>query len=266
MAIRLRDRQASRKALTMSGTMLKWTGLLLTCLSSLSVAVLQRGLLKMDSYSTVEEMTEALAISTDGARSLASMAVTCSLISAMALPLYAKLVYEGWMRMEEKKPFFLRLLLCALISEVPYDLAMSGTVWEPAIQNPAWGLFLCAAMLEVIRLPKPRSRFASGLLQVLIVAGALTWSLLLQVYLGPVMILLVTLFYYMAGNKTFATLGGALLTFPQFPAPLGMLVVHWYAPDEDREDKRPNLFYILYPAQLLVFGIIGLLLKNWGAA
>ena len=268
MAIRLRDRQThpwmqpGGRFITMSSVAMKWTGLVLTCLSSLGVAVFQRGLLKMDSYSTLEDLAEALADPANGTMNLASMAVTCSLISAMAIPLYAKLVYEGWKRIQNKRLLFLPLALCALASEIPYDFAMNGKFLELSVQNPAWGLLLCAAMLEVLKLPKPRSKFASLLIQVLIVAGALAWAVLLRVYVGTVLVLLVALFYFLEGNRTLSTLGGALLTMYQFPAPFGMLFAHWYEPDEEKDSGYPRLFYILYPVQLLAFGVLGMILSR----
>lgn len=266
MAIRLRDRhsmsrmQPGGRAVTMSSAALKWTGLLLTCLSSLGVAVLQRGLLRVDT-ATQEELAAAVADPSSGAASLVSAAVTCSLIAAMAIPLYAKLVYEGWKRMENRTPLFLRMALCALVSEIPYDLAMSGRALDFDVQNPVWGLLVCAAMLEVLRIPKPRSRIVSALLQVLVVAGALAWTLLLHVYMGPALALLAALFYFLEGNRTLSTLGGAALTIAQFPAPLGMLFVYWYEPDEVKDARYPYLFYLLYPAQLLAFYLLGLLLQ-----
>lgn len=268
MALRLRDRQNSPwmqpggKLFTLSGTALKWTGLLLTCLHSLGVAVFQRGLLKMDDYANMDGLSAAMADPAGSAMNLASMAMTCSLISAMALPLYAKLVYEGWKQAEDRKPLFRRLALCALLSEIPYDLAMNGRFLEFDVQNPAWGLLLCAAMLEVLRLPKPRSRIASALVQIAIVAGALAWTLLLRIYLGTTLVLLVALFHFLEGNRTLSTLGGVFLTMPQFPAPFGMLFAHWYEPDEKKDARHPNLFYLLYPAQLLAFGIIGWILHH----
>lgn len=267
MAIRLRDRQSQPwmrpggKFITLSGTALKWTGLLLTCLSSLGVAVFQRGLLRMDEYATLDDLSAAMADPANGLMSLASAAVTCSLIASMAIPLYAKLVYEGWKQTGDKNRFFLRLLLCALASEIPYDFAMNGKLLDFSVQNPAWGLLLCAAMLEVLRIRKPASRAASVLLQILIVAGALAWTLLLRVYLGTTLVLLVAMFWFLEGNKNLVLLGGALFTLPQFPAPFGMMFVHWYEPEE-KEIKYPALFHLLYPVQLLVFGVIGMLLRR----
>lgn len=269
MPVRLRDRQSQpwlqpgRRFITMSSTALKWTGFLLTCLGSLGIAVIQRGLLKMDAYTTTDEMLAVIADPANGLMGLVSGSATCALIFSMALPLYAKLIYEGWKRIEDRKLFFLRLLLCALVSEIPYDLVMSGEVLDAGLQNPVWGLLICAAMLEVLRIPKPRSKAASALLQVVILIGALAWALLLQVYLGTAMVILVALFYFLEGNRGLSTLSGVIFTMPQFPAPFGMLFTYWYEPDEEKDQKFPNLFYILYPAQLLVFGVTGLLLERF---
>ena len=268
MALRLRDRQSQPwmrpggRFITLSGAALKWTGLLLTCLSSLGVAVFQRGLLRMDEYATLEDLSAAMADPANGLMSLASAAVSCSLIAAMAIPLYAKLVFEGWKQAEDRNRFFLRLFLCALASEIPYDFAMNGKLLEFGVQNPAWGLLLCAVMLEVLRMRKPKSRAASALLQILVVAGALAWALLLRVYLGTTLVLLVAMFYFLEGNKNLTILGGILFTLPQFPAPLGMMFVHWYEPGEKKPLKYPALFHALYPLQLLVFGLIGMAMRG----
>ena len=180
----------------------------------------------------------------------------------MAIPLYAKLLYEGWKRAASRKPLLKRLALCALLSDLPFNLAMNGAALDFDVQCPVWGLLVCAVMLEVLRMPKPQSRILSGFVQVLTVAGALAWTLLLRIYMGPTMVLLVAMFYFLEGHKLVSMLGGAMLTMPQFPAPLGMLFAYWYEPNEEKDAKFPNLFYILYPAQLLVFGIAGMLLAG----
>lgn len=261
MAIRLRDRRPGGRAFAISTSAMKWIGFLLTCLSSIGVAVLQRGLLKVDTTS-LEDLSAAMADPASGAVSLVSGAVTCSLLAVMALPLYAKLIYEGWKRMENKNRFFLRLALCALVSEVPFDLAMYGTPLAFEVQDPVWGLLLCAVMLEILQLPKPRSRVASAARQVVTAAAALAWVVLLRVYMGPMLVLLVALFYFLEGSKTISTLGGVALTMTQFPAPFGMLFVYFHEPDDGKVEKYPDLFYILYPAQLLVFGVAGLLMQG----
>lgn len=271
MPIRLRDQQhgpkakSDKKPISISSPAMKWSGFLLTCVCTVGISVFQRGLLKMDAYATLDDFSAAISDPANGLMGLASTAATCSLIAAMALPLYAKLVYEEWKRITEradKKDFFLRLFLCALISEIPYDLAMSAKVLELDLQNPVWGLLLCAVMLEVLHIPKPRSQAASAVLQAIVVIGALAWALLGRIHLGTSLVLLATLFYFLEGNRYLAALGGVLFTIPQFPAPFGMLFVWWFEPDEEKDSRFPNLFYLLYPAQLLVFGGIGLLLAK----
>lgn len=248
-----------RSRFTISATALKWIGLVLTCLSSVGVAVIQRGLLKIDAYTTMEDFAAAMADPASGMMGLGAMAVGCSLLATMAAPLYAKVVYEGWKRSPDRRRLMLRLALCALASEIPYDFAMSGSPLGWSIQNPVWGLLLGVVMLEAMSRLKFERAAVSALAQGLVVIAALALTVLLGPYMGTTLVLLAALFRFLEGNWTMASLGAALLTANQFPAPLGMLLAHWYEPDE--EERRPLLFYILYPAQLLVFGAAGMLLK-----
>ena len=50
------------------------------------------------------------------------------------------------------------------------------------------------------------------------------------------------------------SLAGGLICFIQFPAPMGMFPVHWY--DGDKGKPHKYLFYGLYLAQLVVFGLL----------
>lgn len=250
-----------KRRYTISATALKWIGLVLTCLSSVGVAVIQRGLLKIDAYTTMEDFAAAMEDPASGMMSLGAMAVACSLLATMAAPLYAKVVYEGWKRSRDRRRLMLSLLLCALASEIPYDFAMSGSPLGWSIQNPVWGLLLGVVMLEAMSRLKVKFQnpVVSALAQGLVVIGALALTVLLGPYMGTTLVLLAALFRFLEGNWTMASLGAALLTANQFPAPLGMLLAHWYEPDE--EERHPVLFYVLYPAQLLVFGAAGMLLK-----
>ena len=54
-------------------------------------------------------------------------------------------------------------------------------------------------------------------------------------------------------------MAGAALTLFYFPAPLGLLLVHWY---DNKSRARIWVFCMLYTAQLIVFGILGGILAS----
>lgn len=253
MAGRLPPYRPGVKMVHLSGKALQWIGFVLVCLSSFSIAVLQRGVLKLDREGAMEAVSEAMRPGGE-AMGWATGAVFCSLASTLAVPIFAKLLYEGWKRAEGKRALFFRLAVCAAVSEIPYDFATNGRLVDGSVQNPVWGLLLAAIALEITCRWRMRSRFTDWAFRGLIVVSALLWALLLRVYLGAALILLPVLFCFAAKWKWITMLGGAALTLLQFPAPLGMVFVHWY--DEDKEPASGALLCALYPAQLLTFGLL----------
>jgi len=243
--------------ITISGAGLKWVGLFLVCLSSFSVAVLQRGVLRLGSGASLEALAEAMKPGGD-AMGWATGAVLCSLAATLAIPIYAKLLCEGWRHTSDKKRYLLRLAGCALLSELPYDFAMNGTWLDLSVQNPVWALLLAAMMLEITQQWKLRSKVTDIAFKALVVLAAMAWALLLRVYMGPMLILLCALFRFAGKREWIAIMGGALITILQFPAPLGLVFVHWYGGEKGRAPRW--LFYAAYPAQLLLFGALNRLL------
>ncbi len=258
MARRLPDYRPGVKRVSLSGEAMQWIGFVLVCLSSFSIAILQRCVLKLDSEGSLEAVSEAMKPG-GTAMGWATGAVLCSLAATLAVPVFAKLVYEGWRRAENKKAMLLRLAACAAVSEIPYDFAMNGKLLDGSAQNPVWGLLLAVIVLEITRQWRMKSRMVDGAFRAVVVIAGVAWALLLRVYLGPVLVLLPVLFCFAARWKWATMLGGVLLTLLQFPAPLGMVFVHWY--EEKEKPASDKLPYILYPAQLLVFGILARLLR-----
>lgn len=257
MQRRLRGGKKRRRLLSLSGSALKWIGLALTCMGTFSMAVLQRGVLRLDGYtnaSLYEAMQPGSALF-----GTASLAVGLTLLSALALPVYAKLLLEGWKHTSGVKRYLLRLALCALVSEVPYDLAYRGKWLDLTAQNPLWGILLAVVMLELIRqYAVPRPGPVRAALTAAFIAAAAVWAVLLQCQLGVMFVLLTALFYCFESSEVSVMLGGIALTVLQFPAPFGMVFVYWYNGQRGKAPRR--LFYWAYPVQLLVFALIGRML------
>lgn len=75
-------------------------------------------------------------------------------IGRIAYPLFAFMLVEGYFHTRDIKKYLKRLLLCALISEVPFNLVYSGSVFYPYHQNVIWTLMiaiLCIMLTEKLR-------------------------------------------------------------------------------------------------------------------
>lgn len=107
-------------------------------------------------------------------------------VGRLAFPIFAFQVAEGWYRTHDRRRYFLRLALCGLLSEIPFDLAISGQPIDPGYQNVLWTFCIAAAALraadalqERLRLPLPLAALpAAG-------AGYLLGEWMQADYFGP---------------------------------------------------------------------------------
>lgn len=63
-------------------------------------------------------------------------------LGRISFPLYCFLIAEGFLHTRSRSRYALRLLLLALLSEIPYDLFSYNRWWSPASQNVFWTLLL----------------------------------------------------------------------------------------------------------------------------
>lgn len=106
-------------------------------------------------------------------------------VGRLAFPIFAFQIAEGWYRTHDREKYTLRLLICAVVSEVPFDLAFSGTPVDAGYQNVLWTFFIAAAALwamEALRrmqIPLPLAALCAG------AAGYLLGEALQSDYFGP---------------------------------------------------------------------------------
>jgi len=63
-------------------------------------------------------------------------------VGRLAFPIFAFLAVEGYFHTRSFKRYALRMLLFAVLSEVPFDLMYGGTAFYPVHQNVIWTLLL----------------------------------------------------------------------------------------------------------------------------
>ena len=132
--------------------------------------------------------------------------LTC--IGRIAFPIYAFLLVEGYFHTKNLKKYVSRLLIFAILSEIPFNLAMGSRVFYPIHQNVLWS-FLIA--LWLIHLNEKARK--SGKVWKRILTGGLT--VVLGYILGLVTmvdfyhagILMVLVFYFFRGRKWWCFLG-----------------------------------------------------------
>lgn len=246
----LTERRAKPRGFSVSGGLLKLLGILFTGVGVFSVAALQHKVLHTDEVSA-QALYDMMQIGSPTMR-IATWAVVCSAISSLALPIFALSLLEGFGHTRSFRSYLLRMAALALVCEAPFDMAMRGRLFDASVQNPLMGYCICLVMLYFFQ------RFDTGkkwswMVKLCIVAGACLWVFLLKCQSGIFFVLLVAVFWIFRDIPVMAMVTGTIVTILQFPAPLGLFLVHAYRGEKGRFPKW--IFYAAYPAILLLFGI-----------
>ena len=115
--------------------------------------------------------------------------LTC--IGRLTIPIFAFLLVEGYFHTSNLKKYAGRLALFALISEIPFNLAIGGRFFFPIHQNILWSFLISLWLIHRNERAK-----ATGKLWRRILTGAATLSL------GTVLGLVTFVDYYHAGILT----------------------------------------------------------------
>ena len=81
--------------------------------------------------------------------------LTC--IGRIAFPVFAFMIVEGYLHTHDLRRYLFRMLVWALISEIPFDLMYGGTVFYTYHQNVLWTFLL--SLLLIMLIEKSRLHF-----------------------------------------------------------------------------------------------------------
>lgn len=246
--------RARKMKIQYSNVTLKIIAAVLTLIGTIGVAVFQNGVLKLENYST-QSLLEAFN-SDSGVFGLATVVILCSGIAAFSVPVYSLLMIEGYKHTSSLKHYVLRVGLLALISEIPYDLAMRKSWFDMDSQNPVIGMLIVLMMLYFLKYVEKIQKVKGFLVKMAIVLAAVLWTILLNVYCGTAMVLVTAMLWLLEGNGAFTTFMAATVSLIKFPAPFGFVFNHFYNGEKGNSNRW--FFYAFYPLHLLILGLIGM--------
>lgn len=193
------------------------------------------------------------------------------IIGRIAFPIFCFLMAEGTFYTKNPRKYGLRLMIGALLSEIPFDLAFRGKLtWE--YQNVMLTLFLGFLTVEIIQ----RTEF--DIVKLLAVSGGFALAEWANTDYGGFGVLLVVLFSQTRGKLWFQTIMVAMFSWMinslKIPV-LGILVpiemfaifamipIALYSGGKVTSNRAVQWgFYLFYPVHLIILVLVRILLWN----
>lgn len=183
-------------------------------------------------------------------------------LGRLAFPIFCFLIVEGFTHTRNVRRYAGRLFLFALISEVPFDLALKGSWYFPNKQNVYFTLLIgLLVLIGISFVEKLSGNFTSRIMTLLslplvgiiIYAGMYlaTWIDTDYNYKG---VFLIAALYLTRRLRLFQCLAGAVSVAWELPASAGFIPVYLY--NGTRGMRMKYFFYWFYPVHLMILYVI----------
>ena len=206
--------------------------------------------------------------------------LTC--FGRISFPIFAFMIVEGYFHTKDLKKYMQRLLLFAVLSEIPFNLAMGSRIFYPIHQNVLWSFLISIGLIHWNEKVKASSKMWLKIVVALssVILGYLA-GLLCMVDFYHAGVLTVLLFYFtknlrglkyilqavllwyinmelLAGYGYEVEILGRVHFITRQGFALFALVPIWlYAGEQGPYNKViKNIYYFFYPVHLLVLGVL----------
>ena len=205
--------------------------------------------------------------------------LTC--IGRLTFPIYAFMIVEGYFHTKNLKKYVGRLLIFAILSEIPFNLAMGSRLFYPIHQNVLWSFLISIGLIhwnEKVKVKKLWKRILVGFASILIgsIVGIITF---VDYYHAGILMVLV--FYFFRHKKWWCYLGQFICMWyincdmlgglqyemnilgqtyfisRQGFALLALIPIWFYKGKQGYHSKTLQfIYYAFYPVHLLILGIL----------
>ena len=185
------------------------------------------------------------------------------ILGRIAFPLFAFFLVEGFFKTGNRKKYLASLLIFGIISEIPFDMALSGVFFEPNSNNIMFTLALMLITIWIIDTLKEKMQNMSKYIwypfSFVIVGIMCIISMVTGLDYEYHAIMIGYLFYIFYNKRVFAIFLGYLAIFKEVWSLLGFSLILTYNGKRGKQNKLFN--YCFYPVHLLILGILRIFLK-----
>ena len=134
--------------------------------------------------------------------------LTC--VGRLAYPLFAFMIAEGYFHTKNFKKYMLRLLLFAVLSELPFNLMAGGSLFYPIHQNVLWTFLIALLMVHWNERTKRKKEWLRLLVALATLVLGTVVGLITMVDYHHAGVLTVLVFYFFRGRRWWCYVGQAL--------------------------------------------------------
>lgn len=254
--------QTHEKKKGLHGNAIRVWALLMLTIGIAGQSIIQNQLLGMGDITTAQLLE--LMNADPSAMAYVTVALVCKLAEACATPLFAMLLVEGFLHTFDLKKYLLRVLGVALVSEIPYNLAMSGSVLDFNSRNPAFGVVLALVMLWMFSRYQEKG-LKNTVIKLFIALAAVVWARMLGIAEGQCIIIIsgaVWAYRNKPGLRTLAACAATavctLFSVYYLAAPMSCMFIHMYNGEPGERNRKVN--YLAYPVILTILAVCANLL------
>ena len=170
--------------------------------------------------------------------------LTC--VGRLAFPIFAFMTVEGYFHTHDLRKYLRRMLVFALLSEIPFDLMYGGTWFYPVHQNVIWTLLLGLLGIHLMEKARKKQKLALYVLTVVLVV-------VLGAALGTLALYWVNV-ALLGGLMYPITIFGTEIELCQQGIALLALIPIWIYRGRQGYHSRPFQYacYAFYPVHMLV--------------
>lgn len=255
----------------LTGSTLKWIAIVTMFIDHFAAAYLTRILIDRGYYDIMLGSDQDAMIAFSQANAVLILVMTLlRCVGRIAFPIFCFLLVEGFMHTSNVKKYVLRLALFAVVTEVPFNLAIAGSPFFMQYQSVMVTLLIAMLMLCGLKWVEGKEwkKPVNAVACLAVVAAAAAVALLLKTDYDWSGVLCIAGMYYFSkqGKKVRgAFLGCAFLIMANIMeifALIGVAFIAFY--NGKRGMKMKYFFYAFYPVHLFLLWLLCALLGMGG--
>lgn len=246
----------TRKLRGISGSTLKLIAVITMLIDHVAAGVLIRYLFRNGIHDLDINNMSAVNQWMDQNAALFSTYNAMRLIGRIAFPIYCFLLVQGFEYTHNRLKYAARLLMFAVISEIPFDLLFKGQILEFGYQNVFFTLFFGLAVMMGLRWVEENlgGRLFTPLLNLIVIAAGMAAAQLAKTDYAAIGVLCIVVTYLFRKKKLWQIVSGCIVFSWELTAPLAYIPIAFY--NGKRGWKLKYFFYLVYPVHLFLLYLI----------